>query len=346
MGINSVSCVTAVAKVFSGVSKCTAKTDKTSAINLYRFLKKGLHNFDELAGILKKLPEEEKFIGSLPDNWRKLFNPAQISGKTRKIQKILSDFAQKFQETNGHPDLTAQAMNKLEKDLCKTLGEKVEVDFTGLGMFGSVVRINGAKEDLALKVFHKTNYPITPHSPYKSHGQTMELQNIAALNHALKPSQRARFYCGKATVAGEKDGFILSEFVKAPAAQVYEEMKPFEELAYRKFACGDNLTYGNIINGKIVDFGNISRTFKNKQQELFAKKLFPLIIKGDKDGISKLIIQNRGNTDFAAVVEYCRNVVNSDWNNFCNPVSRISKTTDKTKSIIIASANALGVNLQ
>ena len=299
------------AKVAAGTAKNTINSGNYNTINLLKYFKNKLHSFDEITRILRKLPEDEKYIGHLPDTWRKIFSPSEIKSKTLEIQKILSGFSQEVSETDGHPVLTEKVMEKIGKALEKILGQKAEVGFAGIGMFGPVFRIKTETEDLALKYFHKLKFfdlwRGTIHEAYKKHGQTMELQNAVAINHAIKPSKRAKFYCGKATIVGQDGGFMLSEFVPSSGElRVLPPYHPKEEFIYSKFNFGDINTEGNLINGKITDFGNIVREFENKSQENFAKEIFPLIVKGETEKIKKLIALHKGNSDFEKVKRLCR----------------------------------------
>ena len=192
----------------------TTQRQTPSTVNLMRFFKKGLHNYEQIEGILCQLPEEEKFLGALPSMWRKLFKPSELPQKTLEIHNIFYDFAKNFQSAKGHWAEETPAIKKLAKTLEVFFKSKIEANYIDEGMFGSVIRIEGAKEDLALKVFHEVPEMTEPSSVgiYKRHGQTIELQNAIALTHGLKPSQRARFYMGRITSLGENVFLLLHAF--------------------------------------------------------------------------------------------------------------------------------------
>ena len=160
MGVNPVSISkTAVSAIQSGVlpnaARGAAQKEKTPTINLIRFFKKGLHDYDQIEGILCHLPEEEKLLGALPEMWRKMFSPSELPQKTKEIHNIFYDFAKKFQKAEGSFSDSRATIQNFAERLGNFLKSKAEVNYIDEGMFGSVVRIKGGNEDLALKVFHE-----------------------------------------------------------------------------------------------------------------------------------------------------------------------------------------------
>ena len=316
----------------------------TSKVNLMKFFKKGLHDYDQIEGILYHLPEEEKFLGALPNMWRKLFRPSEIPEKTQEMHNIFYDFAKNFQSAKGHWAEETPAIKKLAKTLEVFFKSKIEANYIDEGMFGSVIRIEGAKEDLALKVFHEVPEMIEPSSVgiYKRHGQTIELQNAIALTHGLRPSQRARFYMGRITSLGENGGYMLSEFVKSgkKSFSLLPEYTPREDFIYSRFVYGDRLKFGNILDGKLLDFGDISYKFPNKEQADIAKKIFPLICKGDTKKLIDIKKQYKDNPDFEAVV---KNSSSTIVRHLSYPFNLISFMKSKGAKEVLSSLTALGV---
>ena len=350
MGVNPVSISkTAISALQSGVVsnavRGAAQKESTPTINLIRFLKKGLHNFEQVDGIVLRLPDEKKMLGVLPENWRKLFATAELPQKTKEVHNILYDFAKKFQKTEGSLSESNLTIQNFAKKLGDFLKIKTEVSYVDEGMFGSVVRIKGGKEDLALKVFHEIPETVEPYSmsAYKRHGQTMELQNAIALTHGLKPSQRARFYMGRITSLGEDGGYMLSEFV-SPSKMSGMELSaytPREDFTYSRFLFGDRLKRGNIMDGKILDFGDVSYRFPNKEQEKIAKEIFPLICNGETQKLAAIKKHYKNNPNFDAVVnKSSSNIVYY----LSYPFNLVDFMKAKGAKEVLSSINALGVD--
>lgn len=350
MGVNPVNLSKSAISAFqSGVvlnsAKSNAKTKTTPTLNLIRFFKKGLHDYEQIDGILCKISEDKKCLGSLPNMWRKMFAPSELPQKTKEIHDIFYDFAKKFQKTKDSLSESSVTIKDFAKNLSKVLNDKTEVSYIDEGMFGSVVRIKGGKEDLALKVFHEVADTTEPRaiSAYKRHGQTMELQNAIALTHGLKPSQRARFYMGRITSLGEDGGYMLSEFVH-PQKISPSHLPPYspkEDFRYSRFLFGDKLKLGNILDGKLLDFGDVSYRFPNKEQENIAKEIFPLICKGDTKKLADIKKQYKDNPDFAAVVQ---NSTADLVRHLSYPFNLIDFMNAKGAKEVLSSVNALGVD--
>lgn len=277
----------------SSAIKSAQKQDSFTPKNLLHFLKKKLRSYDEIVKFLKNLPPEERYVGALPEKWLQLFDRKNIGKKTKEIQKIFSDFARgDYSPYAFKPEISVEKLGKLSKDLEKALGKPCSVSYTGCGLSGKVYRINCAGEDLALKTY----YSDTKNFLLKSTGKTKEVATAVALNYTLKPNQRARFYLGKLAIGSEADGFMLTEFVK-PNRWRTECGNIFLNL-YKRFTCRDAHTPGNIISGKMVDFGYVENAFENFRQQQMAKKLCSLIKKGDIRGINKMKRQYRNNLYF------------------------------------------------
>lgn len=292
--VNTIRCAKSIFSVFAEKTSSVAKPNRT--VNLFHYFKKGLRDADEIEAIVKRLPDDQRFIGELPHNWRSLFSPKELSQKTREVQQIFSQCADSF-EKEGFLSIM-----KLGDNLSKVLSKKCSVSFVDSGSYGSVIRIRGANEDLALKVFHKVSQP--PHISYQDHGQIKEIANAVAINHALKPSQHSRFYCAKLAPLEKTDGFMLSSFEDAkPTPLCFNVLEDFD---YKKFVFEDVIAYGNILGHKIVDFGKIFYKFDTPEKAKFAKKLYPLIKKADIPKILELKQKHKGNPVFEALVSESR----------------------------------------
>ena len=171
----------------------------------------------------------------------------------------------------------------------------------------------------------------------------MELQNAIALTHGLKPSQRARFYMGRITSLGEDGGYMLSEFIQPSKMSGMElgAYTPREDFTYSRFLFGDRLKRGNILDGKILDFGDVSYRFPNKEQEKIAKKIFPLICNGETEKLAAIKKQYKENPDFDAVV---KNSTSDIVQYLSYPFNLVDFMKAKGAKEVLSSMNALGVD--
>lgn len=269
--------------------------DKFVSKNLYRFLKKSLHQIDEINEFLANLSDDEKYVGSLPESWRNKFTPEELKEKTLEVEKIFSDFAAKSHKSKWVDfEEFLPEEEELGKRLSDVLNEECKVTPVGKGMYGRVFRVRTKDEDLALKIFHCDNDSGRQHA----HGQTKELANAIYLCDTLKPNQCAKFYFGKVTAHGENDGFMVTKFIKTDKSKQEPLYEKPDSWKYRRFHNGDGDTPGNVINGAITDFGAISYEYNGVFQQDLAKKLFPLMRNGDVKGITDMRTEYDENPDF------------------------------------------------
>lgn len=317
---------------------CTnIQNDEFISKNLLHFLKKKLRTTEQIEKFISGLSDEEKYIGELPEKWRKKFSVSQLRDKTKQIQHLFSTFADKCHCVDRvKPEKLQGRIDRLSKSLEDILGEKSKVTFVGKGDYGKVFRIQCAGEDLALKIYHSNH----PRHLLFSHGATKEIANAVTLNDCLKKNQCARFYCGKVTTNSESDAFMLSEFVqKENKPTIKEKLKRW---IYKKFDFGDTQKEGNLINGKITDFGAISYNFENQEQQKFAKKLYPLMVKGDSKAILDMKEKYADNENFKALTERLKKRAQIHFKspmNFAMQVSYGRYTKEE-----IAASRAIGVD--
>lgn len=263
--------------------------------NLFHFLKKKLRTKKEIEAFILNLPAEKRYMGSLPDNWRKQFPPDKIKDKTSEIGKIFSDFAKSSytSKTVNGSKLKKQAL-ELEKRLTESLNTQCRVSYINSGQYGKVFKIEGLNEELALKIFH--NDPLYSRlNP--EHGRTKEIANAIYYSNAIKPNQSSRFYMGKLALDDEPDGFMLTSWVKSEGKERnFIDLFDALYLEYKKFTLKDKGQ--NTIQNRLVDFGAISLSYENFRQQDFAKKLIPLIKKGDEKEILKLKEKYADDKDF------------------------------------------------
>lgn len=276
--------------------------DSFTSRNLFHFLKKKLYTVDEITDFAKKLSDEEKYIGCLPDKWRKSFPESEVREKTKQIQKLFSEFAKNCSTRENTPIKTlAPEVEKLRAQLEELFGE-CKIDRSFKGSLGKVFLIDCGSEKVALKIFH--NNPNPKH--LAGHGQTKEIANAVFLSNNLKPNQSSRFYCGKIGLSGDNDAFMLTEYVTPKIAGNSHNHWALWDCS--RFYNGD-YKGDNIINGKIIDYGGIHYNFENLNQKAYAKELFPLIQGGKAKEVSKLIRKYRGDSDFDAILNRAKEIV-------------------------------------
>lgn len=71
-----------------------------------------------------------------------------------------------------------------------------------------------------------------------------------------------------------------------------KELSSSHILDYQRFFLGDTRK-SNIINGKLIDFGAVYLNYSSKEEEQIAKKILPLIKKGDLKKIKEMLDKNK-----------------------------------------------------
>ena len=278
---------------------------KQSSLNLLHKFKRRMLSTQEIQGIFKRNPMQNRYLGHLPKDWfERAKTPSEISSLTQSIFETFSNFVKStfsYATSSRSSFFKPYHRRKFCKLFNQLTGKKLSIRYFDRGLYSKVFKMKVNDKDYALKVFHKF---YIENLAKDVHGNVIEIANEISYNHARNSRKRVRFFFGKiAPNEHTPDGFIVSEFVhktKKKTSCPQGEPSLFE---YRRFDTQDAYYDRNNLNGKIFDFGYILKTFSNKKAEKIAKEMLPLIAKGDVKGVKKLIEQYKGTSGYSEVIE-------------------------------------------
>ncbi|MCR4881192.1 MAG: hypothetical protein K6A44_04485 [bacterium] len=259
-------------------------TGQRATVNMMRLFKRRLLSAEELKAIVKSTPQEERYLGHLPTDWfGKRKTNEEISELTQKVFASFSRFATGvYSKINMSPVLYESFIKYLRADIRQLTKHRASMEYVGRGLFGKVFKLKVKGKEYALKVFHMSD------RESDLHGKSKEIANAIAYNHAKSRRRRADFYFGKIAGENDMDGFILTEFV--PGEMVEKNLAP-RRYEYRRYSTNDAYKGYNTINGKLVDFGDISDVFTNKMSASIAKQLLWAIQARDYKKAYSLILK-------------------------------------------------------
>lgn len=246
------------------------------------------------------MQDAEKMIDELKDRlFRSGVSDEKINETIDKLRKYLKEDV--LEKCNDAGD-------KLISDLDKIIQKECSIEFLNNGMYGFAFKIKTDDEEFILKTYRPDALSILGR-----HGKTTDTANAAHLSSSMKPTQCARFYMGKIIEGKNPEGYSLSGFVKPnPDKQAAKDREMWfrdNKLTSSKYVFTDlaeidsEIMDDNLIDGKLIDFGGVCYRYKNKNQQMIAKELYPLINKGDKEGIKALREKYAGSKDFDECVE-------------------------------------------
>ncbi len=284
--------------------------------NTYHHLKKSLYDTEVLLSDMSNLKENERYIGALPVEWTKSLKKDEIGEKTKQVYEILSDFADsasniktsmvlhplddgddKYKKLHGKykdyilepKDVWLDEFMYLEENLSRILDKDCEVSYLSSGSYGLVFKIEMGDKTCALKTYSSDGY--SKSADITGHGAVSEIANAVYLNKTLKPSQCSKFYCAKIPAEYEKDGFLLTNFEDGLKDGTLASRQRMEWFMQDRPYWGRITFYDahddNFSNGKLIDYGAVGYTFKDREALKLAKELFPLIMKGEEDKITE-----------------------------------------------------------
>jgi len=306
---------------FCGI-KCSSKkgvdvfhNPDNNVKNVYHYLKKSLYDTDELIENISGLEEEKRYIGALPIEWINALGGDNIGEDTAKVFKILSDFAdctsdmpaneghyygsdERYKKLLGRlpghilvpVENWLNKIEELEEKLGQVFDEKPEISYLSMGSFGLVFKIKVNGKTCALKIYFDDGYKKEENG--FSHGAASEIANAVYLNRTLKPSQCSKFYCAKIPAKDCEGGFLLTEYLDGSKNSTrsnnqrldwFMQEGPYWGRITFQDAHGDNFS-----NGKLIDYGAIEYTFKNRKTLALAKELMPAVVQGDVEKALKL----------------------------------------------------------
>ncbi len=217
-------------------NKTTFNKDELNYGNLTDYIKHNVLYADKLTDILSKYPNTPREIGELPEDWLNNIPEEERSSVKEGVYNAISE----FQETKYIPGL--------ENNLTKILGKKTKIDPEGhKGTFGTVYQISveGA-EDKALKIFHTETIPMRD-----VHGEHIEPQMGLFTNQ--HSNDFVKMYCGRISGMHNSDSFLLSQYLS-------KDTIPYNQTASEDgyvFISNDLAMNNNVINKKIIDFGDV-----------------------------------------------------------------------------------------
>lgn len=313
-------------------SKCDEGADSTlKSGKLYHNIKKELLSPEMISN---RVSDSGEYIGALPKEWILKFKGEDIGENTRRVFNIFSEFSStvssapfrhaalcKYDNTGLYEKLRgkyrymepAPLWDKILKDLEDSLKEifndECEISYIDDGAFGIVFKVSIGDADCALKVYFNENDK-TSATAESAHGAVPEILNAAHLSDTLKASQCAKFYCAKIPSDCTRDSFLLSKCEQKAEKTDYGVE---QRLAWFQ---GDMIYWGrytfhdchsdNFINGKLIDFGDVEYTFSSKAAQEMAKKFFPMVQRGDLEGVLKFAEENIKTPEFFECLQILR----------------------------------------
>lgn len=202
----------------------------------------------QLQKLLAKYPNTNRNFGELPSKWN-----ISTQEQSDKVRMIFDKFREEVACTSHKKTLiTGNPLSTMQKELSNILGREVRVIELETGKFakGYKISVDGA-EDVVMKVFHKK--PETLYESFNIHGQFVEPQRGIFLS--ANSEQFAKTYFGKITTEIDRDGYMVTEFLEDTGRKAsFDEHLELKD--YFVF-CEDVAEGHNILDGKIIDFGDI-----------------------------------------------------------------------------------------
>ncbi len=226
----------------NGTSEFT-KENLTISTDFTKFLSEHYVSAKGMADILAAFPATSRNIGELPEGWLKNV-PEENQGN---ITTSIYNSIEKFNNTRDNDTLATE--------LSSLLSTNVDVTFIGSGAFGSGYKISVPDSpDVVLKVFHKNNS-----FRETEHGAKIEPQTGAFLNE--NSDRFVPFYFGRVAGRSDEDAFLVTLYMDNNV-EVKNRAGIKEKYAIdARDAWGKNGEH-NIINGKIIDYGDVHITDK------------------------------------------------------------------------------------
>ena len=201
---------------------------------------------EKMSQLLAACPNTSRKVGSMPNGWLDNIPVVKQSTVETQIYETITSF-----QHNGDVDGFASSMSII-------LGKDVIVSELGSGSFGTGYRIqvDGCK-DVCLKLFFENSGMNPKYIAGKDygryiHGQHIEPQTGLFLN--AHSDEYAHMYFGRVSPIGEKDGFLVVEFLSDSSSPLHSEVVKDSNYTIISLDSSGN---HNIINGKIIDYGAV-----------------------------------------------------------------------------------------
>jgi len=301
---------------------------------LYHTLKKDLLPQRQVINITSTMEDDEKYIGSLPKEWIEKFREGSIKENTEYVLKTFAQFAAnssatplqhaftcKYYNTGLYENLKdkdgrfylepaqlwSRNISKLEESLKKAFNADCKVTYITDASYGIVFKVQIGDKSCALKTYLPEGGGKSGDS-MKSHGAFSEIANAVCLNNSLKPSQCSKFYCAKIPSPNRNDAFMLTDFKESKGskgARQREDWFSRDTLYWGKYSFED-AHRDNFIDGALVDFGAVEYTFSSLKTAKMAREFFPMIQRGDIEGITEFKQKHEKSIEFKECMDYLK----------------------------------------
>ena len=228
---------------------------KKSEINIKKLFKKQICKRKNLYNIYKKYPNLNRNLGSMPKIFLEQAEDKEHCSK--KLFEILSKYSLRLNYSFSEEIIPVEELNIIMQNLADELAELVKytvnVSFVGNGANGNGFKISvlNSKEqkDFFYKVFYLRTVP-SYDSGYR-HGSDLEPIYAYYISCNDRKNHFVKFYAGRFADKYEKDAFLLTEYVERESEFKQSYIQNID------FISSEDKRFGNIVNGKIVDFGAI-----------------------------------------------------------------------------------------
>ena len=228
---------------------------KKSPINIKKLFRKQICKRKTLYNIYKKYPNLNRNLGSMPKIF--LEQAANKENCSKNLFEILSKYSLRLNYSFSDDIIPVEELNIILQNFSEELSELVKypinVSFVGNGANGNGFKISVLNSKEQKDFFYKVFYPRTIKSYDSGYRHGADLEPIYAyfISCNDRKNHFVKFYAGRFASQYEKDAFILTEYV---------EREPDFKQSYIQnidFISSEDKRLGNILNGKIVDFGAI-----------------------------------------------------------------------------------------
>lgn len=253
--------------------KTLLKVDnKQNYPSLNKILKNNLYNAERITALLKRFPEINRNIGSIPSVFLEKIPSDNKKTIVLKIYEHLAQYALKFnlfyeQEFNSEKekflDEAELDTTDFEEELSAIVNHPVKLTYLGCGFNGNGFRLDIGDKSFFYKVFYL--YNSDDNMRFLNHGVFAEPQMALFATHNARKDKFAKFFFGRVAGAHYCDSFLISEYLEANPSHVEQSRL---RLDYISISVNEQLKFDNSINGKIVDFGGIREVipeFRNKK---------------------------------------------------------------------------------
>lgn len=212
------------------------KENLTLTPDFTKFLNDNYVSAKGMADILAAFPATDRNIGKLPNGWLDKVPVEKQDTAFDSIQKAIDD----FRLENRNRD----CVNFASK-LGSILGKDVEVECLGGGAYGIGYKISvSGSTPVVLKLFHAGQVQRA------EHGAKIEPQTGAFVSK--HSNNFVQFFFGRVAGSSDHDSYLVTQYLDNKTSPIDGNMDS-DYIIESKDAWGEH----NIINGKIIDYGDV-----------------------------------------------------------------------------------------